>query len=442
MESGGEQPKKPLSILVLNQLWLVEELRQMGHRVVTAGWQNNGYDVQFKVPQISVEELEALLPRGFVPDRIVYMDDSAPIGVHGLERLSIPSVYYSVDAHHHSYWHRYFGATFDLVLVAQKDYIPEFQKYNSNVKWFPLWASRIVAPQAEKSIGACFRGNLNPKWHPHRVSFFEELRKVAEIDADFGPYEEAYPRSKIVLNEAVNNDVNFRVFEALICGAMVITPEVGNGFNDLFVVGEDLVTYPPGDVAAAAEKIKYFLEHDAEREQIAARGHEKVSKLHSPMARARDLSNHLENLQCATNPHKCMAIALSYLICSKIFRKASEMLGDRMLKIAADALMHSAQTENNQSKEFENGVIICAHYLRHRGYEDDSRTLLQNVWGCMQNLSIVTYYHLHQLIRDNKENEARIIATQLVADPERLLAELPAIMSQTTERLEQYAPLG
>ena len=131
---------RKLNILVLNQDWFVPELLQMGHNVVTAGWFRKDLNISLKKPGISLSQVFAELPTGFVPDRVVYHDDSGPMGIVDIENSPIPTVFYSVDAHHHWFWHDHFGGIFDCVLVAQNAYVHKFTPYNQNARWFPLYA--------------------------------------------------------------------------------------------------------------------------------------------------------------------------------------------------------------------------------------------------------------------------------------------------------------
>jgi 2-polyprenyl-3-methyl-5-hydroxy-6-metoxy-1,4-benzoquinol methylase/Tfp pilus assembly protein PilF len=78
-----------------------------------------------------------------------------------------------------------------------------------------------------------------------------------------------YAQSKIVVNAAVNVDINMRVFEALASGALLITDQA-DGLDELFVDGQHLVVYEKDD--DLFDLVRYFLENDAERERIAAAG--------------------------------------------------------------------------------------------------------------------------------------------------------------------------
>jgi len=96
-----------------------------------------------------------------------------------------------------------------------------------------------------------------------------------------------FSASRIVFNDAVKRDLNMRVFEALASGALLLTDRApGSGLDEMFVDREHLVLYDDTDVEALAA---YYLEHEDERLDIAARGRAEVLRWHTYDHRARAL---------------------------------------------------------------------------------------------------------------------------------------------------------
>ncbi|MGE0761440.1 MAG: glycosyltransferase, partial [Pirellulaceae bacterium] len=90
----------------------------------------------------------------------------------------------------------------------------------------------------------------------------------------------AYSAARIVFNRSLANDVNMRVFEALCSGSLLITNDLSdNGLADLFEDGTHLVTY--GNAAELLDRVRWHLEHEQEREQIAAAGRCEVLARHT-----------------------------------------------------------------------------------------------------------------------------------------------------------------
>jgi hypothetical protein len=349
-----------LSILVLNQPWFLDELRALGHRVCFAGFEQCGPDVML-TPGTSWERLKTQLP--FVPDRIVYLDNSGPLIISGLEEAECPTVFYSVDAHHHAAWHRFYGKIFDRVLVAQSDYLPSYLSERNDARWFPLWATYAPSLSAERPIEVCFRGTLDPELHPQRAAFFREVATHVPLLAGAGSPKEDYPRAKIVVNQAVKGDLNFRVFEALAGGACLITPHIANGQEALFEVGRELVTYESGNVTDLVEKIRFYLSHPAEREAIASAGYAKVSQEHSAERRAAALERELLSLSRGMRLQHHFASGCAHTSSVDVYHALSEEMAQLFTLRAAEALIKSAEAREREDREFFNTVMVCRFFL-------------------------------------------------------------------------------
>lgn len=341
-----------LDILCFNQSWFSDELVARGHRVVTVGAAGRGFHLEYVRPDIPLSQVMRDLPTSFNVDRVIYFDDSAPIRFLGFEELTVPTVFYSVDTHHHLDWHKYFGRAFDKMFVAQRDYVEKCRQSVAHAEWLPLWAPTLLKPETDRPIDVSFRGNFNERLNPERVKFFETLKQQIDVDACMGDYRTVYPRSKIVINQAVKGDFNFRVLEALVSGALLITPHVDNGMLELFEDGVDLITYRANDVSEALEKIRYFLANEQARERVALSGCKKVLAYHTAERRAERLESCLLDLEVGSREGNAFGLSASYLVCAEIWRKGSEFVGAGYVKRAVDKLTASlasgeAQRESN-----------------------------------------------------------------------------------------------
>ncbi|MEQ1794398.1 MAG: glycosyltransferase, partial [Nitrospira sp.] len=220
-------------------------------------------------------------------------DESTQPQVLGLETLPIPLVWYAIDSHIHVNWHMYYAAAFDVICVAQKDWIPAYQMDMSRqfVSWMPLFCHRSGDRHLglTRDIPLSFIGTLNSARNPDRVDLIQRLQSRYPIVVQSGPYLETFNRSMMVLNQSVANDVNFRTFQAMACGAMLLTERVGNGFNDLFQDRTHCALYDKGNVEQIIETVEYYRAHPAEREAVARRGYETVMAAHTSLHRAQAL---------------------------------------------------------------------------------------------------------------------------------------------------------
>lgn len=414
----------PLAILVLNQDWFVQTLRDRGHRVVSAGWISENLDVRYKFPSTPIKEVFAKLPTGFVPDRILYLDDSGPLAVTGLGEIDIPTVFYSVDAHHHSWWHSCFCAVFDKTLVAQKNYIESLSEYSDGVEWLPLWAPIQVEPASQLDIDVCFRGNLDPHLHPKRAKFFEELGRLTNLDAKTGRYVEAFPRSKIVVNQSVKDDLNFRVFEAMMCGTLLLTPRMDNGLLELFEDGVHLVTYEDGNACDAAEKCNYFLEHEQERAKIAAAGRARVCQKHTEAARAVELEQYLQSVRITERPLRCFGEGSAYYTSSSTIRRVSDVMADRLLDEAAQMLIRSAERREIITNAFMTSVHFCKYEYELGGQHQKAIELMRSLLAQLPDQILLGLSLIESLLRADRRTEALEVARQFGGNEEQLLSQV------------------
>lgn len=282
-----------MKILLLFQDWFKDELREAGHEVISCGADGH-FDVRLTSHLLRYPEVEKLV--GFHPDRIIVFDNSIPIFIAGLEEAGVPLIFYAVDVQHHIERHALLPLFFDHVLVAQKDYLPLMRGDGASLTWMPLWAPRLVEPSEEKKFDALFVGTVNVALNPERVSFLSALESRVPLVCLQGEYWNLFPHARVVLNQTVRGDLNFRVFEALMCGSPLVTERSGNGLTDLFTPELHLLTYPRGDVTEAASQIRRLLEDPSLQKRIGEAGRVEVLRSHRPCHRAQCILDLISSL--------------------------------------------------------------------------------------------------------------------------------------------------
>jgi hypothetical protein len=319
-EDESKPGEAPMNILAINQPYLSrpgfrEVFENAGHRSFSVGWYDEGCDLVLSSPLIIISKLFDLLPSDFKPDLVIYFDHSEPLRVIGLEESPIPTIAHLVDTHIHKSWHHLGVGIFDHALLAMKDYLPCFLEgpYTPTIEWLPLWAFTVgPSPDSPRAIPASFRGTIGGT-HPKRVDFFDGVRTHIPGDFGMGPFFDLYGNSKIILNDCINDDLNWRVFEALASGAMLLTPRVSSETLELFPDGEALVTYEAHNVEDAVRKIRYYLEHEEERRRIAWSGYTRVKATHLAEHRARQLLSVIERVTPRSRSLKRFSAAATFL---------------------------------------------------------------------------------------------------------------------------------
>jgi hypothetical protein len=352
-----------MKILLINQNWFASELRNLGHEVLSCGTSQH-LDHRVQAPNIHIESLLKSLPNGFRPDRIVWHDNSAPVTILGLEDCAIPSVMYSVDTHHHHSLHSYVANSFDHILVAQKDFIPNFQIRSVPSTWFPLWASEHMEPSKEKKHGAVFVGTLNRELNPARVEFFEQLQKLVPITVMQGHFPSIFPHAEIVVNQTVKGDLNFRVFEAMMSGALLLTERSTNGLLELFEDGVHLVTYTPRDPHDAAAKISSLLADPERMHRIATTGRGEIFRKHLPMHRAAQLEHILLNLsKRPRDPRRHFGAMMNLHVMSNLMSDINPSYSCELLRLSLESIRKAiTERADPDSSEVVYTAKSCLRY--------------------------------------------------------------------------------
>jgi hypothetical protein len=176
---------------------------------------------------------------------------------------------------------------YDVVFCAHKPYMYRFP--SGKTYWLPFACNpkfhrRINLPFVYDLV---FVGNVPSQRSKYGYKRRELLMYLGERLSNYkvfvgNAYQHdmvwLYNKSKVVLNVSRVGELNWRVFEVLGCGRLLLTDrnaEVGELFNDK----EHLVMYSSKD--ELVELAKYYIEHDYEREKIAERGYMECHKNHT-----------------------------------------------------------------------------------------------------------------------------------------------------------------
>lgn len=214
-----------------------------------------------------------------------------------------PNVYWIADSHLGYDYRLKRAREFDTVFASHSPSIEKFVADGiprEKIHYMP-WAAEPTCyrpmPVLEK-YDWCFIGTMNNEF---RIDLVDRFSKEWPVGINgylgwmnvhvkgwnqFEGAAEKYCQSKIVLNEAVQDDLNMRVFEALACKRFLLTEDVPD-LHRHFVDGKHLVTFKTID--EAVEKAKYYLAHDDERNAIAQAGYDEFMANHTYMHRAKEI---------------------------------------------------------------------------------------------------------------------------------------------------------
>lgn len=194
-----------------------------------------------------------------------------------------PLVYWASDTHLGYQYRLETAKKSSVVFCAQKRAVEEFERDGLPGA---IWLPHAVEPQAyprqiyaSKRYDVCFVGHINSGNRVDALDrLFKEVPNFFYGQRTFEDAAEIYGQSKVVFNISMLDDLNMRTFEAMATGSMLLTnwiPTIEEHFED----GKHLVLYRTPE--EMVEKARYYIEHDEEREKIAAAGYEEVMAKHT-----------------------------------------------------------------------------------------------------------------------------------------------------------------
>lgn len=239
-------------------------------------WIEPGYPYE-----ISFKDLAVLA--GFQPDLFIYMEPDGIIP-RGMESANFPTACIISDTHLWLEARQKQARFFDHVFLFHRNYVEKFSEHpNGYVHWMPYACDlEYFHPVSiEKDLDLAFIGKLGISLE--RQSLMAQLLKRYKVNPQRFYYQkeipEVYSRAKIVLNLPLGDDLNYRTFEAMSCGSLLLTRRMDNGQDELFNEGVHFAAYSNHE--EIFEKIDYFLANPDEREKIAQAGLEEIQRNHS-----------------------------------------------------------------------------------------------------------------------------------------------------------------
>lgn len=219
-----------------------------------------------------------------------------------------PSAYYCIDTHIESDWRIKLAmdGRFDSVSVVHSDGL-NLNWGRDDVYWNPVGCDPNIhyVGLREKKYDGCFIGNFHNNLAGPRIealdAFFHECKEIFFGNRIFQEVTEKYAESKLVFNRSINGDANMRVFEAMCSGSCLVTDRVPDLSRLGFIDGVHYAGY--NSVGDLAELTRHLLQHDDEREKIAAAGRALVIEKHKYSDRMAVLLdkinlNEMEKIEC------------------------------------------------------------------------------------------------------------------------------------------------
>jgi tetratricopeptide (TPR) repeat protein len=277
-------------------------LRALGHDVVSAGpastrgsveaWRDVDPDTTYVATEPDASLDDIFEATGGVPDWVFYLRPSTAFLPSGLRSCPVPTVAWFEDEFRYIDVFLRLGYYFDLVGTAYEDARRVFtERGMDNCRCFNYVTASWLFPERavdfhNRPTDVSFVGNSDPRSARLRGLKLEQLSRLAvdgiHVEVRDGIYlrdmMRVYARSKIVFQRSGQGPphLTYRVGEAMAAGAMVLAkhPVHADGLPQPLVEGKHLVYF--SDFDEVSELIRYYLDNEDERLEIAQAGHRYV----------------------------------------------------------------------------------------------------------------------------------------------------------------------
>ncbi len=235
-------------------------------------------------------EIVARTPPEELPDLYLWIESVGGYSPLNLDTLPCPKACFLIDCHLKLAPRIEWAKKFDIVFIAQKEYLEDFRKLGMQVHWLPLGCDPDIHRHYDmpKNYPISFDGSIPED--SRREKLLTYLASHIPVNYDRCFWEDRarlFSESKIIFNSSAQNDLNMRTFEVMSAGSMVMSDLGRNSGQDiLFVNGEDYALYNDQNMVDVA---KFYLENEELRERIAARGQQLVHNAHTIGHRVDDL---------------------------------------------------------------------------------------------------------------------------------------------------------
>ncbi len=274
-------------------------LKRSKHQVMTAGLTAPGLanvdNSRIHTPaEFVITDLLKKLPAQ--PEIIITVQGFYNLIIHGIDMLTIPTVYYGIDTHTRTKESIVSEAMkYSKVCFAQKKGCREFkERFDKKAVFMPCCAEPLIHKEFDvaNEYDFAFVGGVDLEdAHKERREALKKLSKEYKvwIGNAYGYFmSNIYSKAKVVFNYSMNDDINMRIFEGMSCKRAVLTNKLSSesGLNELFEADKQIVCF---DEKNMLEQAKKLINDDKYRESIANEGYKAVLSKHTYEIRTEEI---------------------------------------------------------------------------------------------------------------------------------------------------------
>lgn len=253
-----------------------------------------------------------------------YGETNSPL-ITGLATLSIPYGVYLHDLHYQPKKRKYrlLKDNPKYIFTYYRDRFMEyFPEFSDRMIWFPHHVDTNIYKDygEKKSIDFLLMGSIHPRIYPLRTMILETMRSTKGFVYHPHPgYRNFRQDEKALVGERYAREINRakifftcdskfhyplnKYFEVLACKTLLLAP-TSSELEDLgFKPNQHFVSITKHDFQ---QKAKYYQQHDAIRERIAAAGYQMVRERHSTKRRAHQFLAIVKEILRRERSEKCL----------------------------------------------------------------------------------------------------------------------------------------
>lgn len=288
-----------MNVLLVGNSELKKFLENVGYNVYTTSFENSSdfriETYNFKLEDICKEyKIDVLLQVETLGKREIIFD---------LCRINCLKIYFSIDVHLNYYWQKKYSENFHIFISSQKNFFNIHKKTGQVSYWLPWGINPSVikdfVPFHKREHDIAFVGLIDNN-RIKRKNIVDLIRERYNVfiagdkitdRISFEKMLSVYRNSKIVINESINYEVNFRYFEATSTGAILFTEKIDNGENELFIEDKEFITFSQESLF---DKLDRIISSVNEFEHIGYEGYKRTFDEHTLQNRAEKIKKIIE----------------------------------------------------------------------------------------------------------------------------------------------------
>lgn len=237
--------------------------------------------------------LKQLADRGFVPDLLVQQESLGQrLYLTGLKNAPCPTIFFAIDSHLNLFWHQWYGRLFDAVLTP---HLSLFEALPADcalpsvtrMAWFGQARQWRSHESRARFMGLCARRTEHRPLRENFILLLEPRGLKCVEGLDNAAMMALYDDSRLVPNECIAWESNFRLLEAASAGCCVLTPDVGEDQNALLEPGKECLVWHDG--LDLLDHVAWAKMRPTPVEKIGRAAFARINACHLPEHRARAL---------------------------------------------------------------------------------------------------------------------------------------------------------